>query len=64
MKNLIISLGLFIALSIFGEHHKMAESHNAHSSKDGSNPFVMIARLTVKPGMVCLLYTSDAADEP
>ena len=52
MKNLIISLGLFISLSIFGGHHKMGESHNAHSSQDGSNPFVMIARLTVKPGMV------------
>ena len=61
MKNLIVSIGLFISLTVFGGHHEMGESHHADSSQDGKNPFVMIARLTVKPGKVDQYL--DIADE-
>ena len=52
MKNIILTVSLILSVGLFAGHHEKGEGHSAKKSQEGSNPFVMIARLTVKPGMV------------
>ena len=51
MNKKVLIILLSLSGSLFAVQDENIDKNN-HKSHDGSNPFVMIARLTVKPGMV------------